>query len=342
MPIKKYDKPNKTVQCIRMLRILKSKRFMKKTEIAYLLGEDTNNEAVIYTDIIEEGAVDQIRALCDIEVFENAKIRIMPDVHKGKGCVIGFTADLGNRVIPNIVGVDIGCGMLTVKLGKVDVDLEALDKFIHAQIPNGKAINQHKQVDFMQELESLKMLKDVRQDLKKWNRAIGSLGGGNHFIEINVDSKDNKYLVIHSGSRNLGHVVATHYQKLAIAYHSGYNLEFLKSKDELIKRYKETGKRQEIQQAIIELKKQFSVERNIPDEMCYLEGSQRADYLHDMWICQRFAELNRETIAGRILAFLFENQDFEMFHTTHNYVDLHLMRVGSGIIRLIKNIFLVG
>lgn len=291
------------------------------------------NDAIVYTDIIEEGAVEQIKALCDIEALQNSKIRIMPDVHKGKGCVIGFTADLGDKVIPNIVGVDIGCGMLTVKLGQVEIDLPRLDTFIHEQIPNGKAINQHKQVEFVHVLEQLKMLQDARQDLKKWNRAIGSLGGGNHFIEVNVDEAGNKYLVIHSGSRNLGHVVATHYQNQAIDYHSGYNDEYLKQRQGLIDRYKREGRRKEIQKALIELKASYFKEKTVPDDMCYLEGLKRDEYLHDMSICQRFAELNRETMANRILEFLFGDQTFEMFHTTHNYIDFDDNIVRKGAIK---------
>nr|WP_246552557.1 RtcB family protein [Vallitalea pronyensis] len=295
------------------------------------------NEAIVYTDVIEEGAMTQIKELCDIESFSNAKIRIMPDVHAGKGCVIGFTANLGEKVIPNIVGVDIGCGMLTVKLGKVDMALEQLDEFIHHNIPNGKAINQHKQVDFVPVLEQLKLLKDARQDLKKWNRAIGSLGGGNHFIEVNRDEDKNKYLVIHSGSRNLGYVVANHYQKQAIGYHSGYNDEFIKCKQALIESYKSEGRRKEIQDAIVELRTTFYKDKELPDDMCYLEGEKREEYLHDMAICQQFAELNRQTMADKILTHMFGHCEFESFHTTHNYIDFDDNIVRKGAIKASKN-----
>jgi len=261
------------------------------------------SEAIVYTEVIEEGALKQIKDLCDIEAFSNSKIRIMPDVHVGKGCVIGFTANLGEKVIPNIVGVDIGCGMLTVKLGKVDVDFDQLDTFIRNHIPNGKSINHDKQVDFLSVLKKLKLLKDSRQDLKKWVRAIGSLGGGNHFIEVNIDEEDNKYLVVHSGSRNLGHVVATHYQKVAIDYQSGH-------KDA-------SGKK-------------------LPDAMCYLQGERREDYLHDMSICQQFAALNRQVIANKILTHLFGHYGFESFHTTHNYIDFDDNIVRKGAIKADK------
>ncbi|WP_330671469.1 RtcB family protein [Anaeromicrobium sp.] len=295
------------------------------------------SEAIVYTDIIEEGAMSQIKEICDIEAFANSKIRIMPDVHQGKGCVIGFTANLGEKVIPNIVGVDIGCGMLTVKLGKVHIDLKKLDDYINTNIPSGKSINQHKQVEFLSVLEELKLLKDVRQDLKKWNRAIGSLGGGNHFIEVNIDEEDNKYLVIHSGSRNLGHVVATHYQNQAIEYHSGYDNEYLESRQELIHTYKRDGRRKEIQNAIVELKAKFYKDKKLPDGMCYLEGHKRGEYLHDMSICQRFAELNREIIAKRILTYMFGHDDFQSFQTTHNYIDFQDNIVRKGAIKASKD-----
>lgn len=295
------------------------------------------NEAIVYTNVIEEGAMEQIKDLCNIETFKDSKIRIMPDVHAGKGCVIGFTADLGKKVIPNIVGVDIGCGMLTVKLGRLDLDLKQLDEFINQNIPNGKSINQHKQAEFVPVLQELRMLKDARQDLKRWNRAIGTLGGGNHFIEVNVDEEDNKYLVIHSGSRNLGHVVANHYQKQAIEYHSGYNEEYLKRKQELIEQYKSEGRRKEIKAAIVELKTNFYIDKNLPDAMCYLEGELREDYLHDMSICQQFANLNRQTMADRILNHMFGHTDFESFQTIHNYIDFEDNIVRKGAIKASKD-----
>lgn len=294
------------------------------------------SEAIIYTNVIEEGALQQIREICDIEAFSDAKIRIMPDVHSGKGCVIGFTANLGDKIIPNIVGVDIGCGMLTVKLGQVDLNLEALDQFIHKHIPNGNAINDHKQTDFISSLEELRLLNDTRQDLSRWNRALGSLGGGNHFIEVNEDDQGMKYLVIHSGSRNLGHVVATYYQKEAIALQSGFNETYLKEREMLIEAYKREGRKQEIQTAIANLKVKHFKEKQLPDHMCYLEGSKRDDYLHDMSICQRFAALNREIMSDRILEHLFGHKDFERFHTTHNFIDFEDNIVRKGAIKANK------
>lgn len=294
------------------------------------------SEAIIYASTIEESAIEQIRSICDIEAFANSKIRVMPDVHSGKGCVIGFTANLGEKVIPNIVGVDIGCGMLTVKLGQVEIDLESLDQYIHQNIPNGKAINEHKQTDFISTLEELRLLKENRQDLSRWNRALGTLGGGNHFIEINEDADGMRYLVIHSGSRNLGHVVATHYQKEAIAYHSGYDEIYLESRQALIEAYKVQGRKREIQEGITELKRLHFKEKQLPDQMCFLEGEKREDYLHDMLICQQFATLNRELIANKILEFLFRHTAFERFHTIHNFIDFEDQIVRKGAIKANK------
>ncbi len=148
----------------------------------------------IFTKNIEEEAIKQIELLLEQEPFRNCKVRIMPDVHAGKGCVIGFTADLGDKVIPNIVGVDIGCGMLCVELGNIEIDLEKLDKVINEYIPAGRNIREHKLMDFeiINQLHCLRELKET----KKFNRAIGTLGGGNHFIELDIDDENNKYLAI--------------------------------------------------------------------------------------------------------------------------------------------------
>ena len=192
----------------------------------------------IFTQNIEEEAIKQINELLDQQPFKDCKVRIMPDVHAGKGCVIGFTANLGDKVIPNIVGVDIGCGMLCVELGKVDLDLERLDRIIHEVIPSGRNIREHKLIDFtsIKELYCLRELKETN----KFNRAIGTLGGGNHFIEVDEDDEGNKYLVIHTGSRNMGKQVADYYQNLAIEICSGKE-EMYQKKEEIRKRAKFSG-----------------------------------------------------------------------------------------------------
>lgn len=167
----------------------------------------------IFTDNIEQEAVDQINQLLEQDAFKDSKIRIMPDVHAGKGCVIGFTGDLGNKVIPNIVGVDIGCGMLCVNLGKQNINLEEFDKIVRGVVPSGREVHKERLIKF-DELQELKCYRELK-DTKRLERSLGTLGGGNHFIEIDVDEENNKYLVIHTGSRNLGKQVAEYYQELA-------------------------------------------------------------------------------------------------------------------------------
>jgi len=298
----------------------------------------------IFTKNIEQEAIEQIDLLLEQEPFKECKVRIMPDVHAGKGCVIGFTADLGDKVIPNIVGVDIGCGMLCVKLGNIELDLEKLDNVINEVIPSGRNIREHKLVDF-EEIENLYCLRELKET-KKFNRAIGTLGGGNHFIEIDVDDEENKYLVIHTGSRNMGKQVADYYQKLAIELCSGKE-EMYKQKEEIIKTYKEQGRKQEIQQALKDLEKQYKKNKpDLPDELCYLEGKYRKMYLHDMKICQEYASLNRLYIAKEILMNYFQltyvpEIDYppimdDRFETIHNYINFEDNIVRKGAIRANK------
>lgn len=314
----------------------------------------------IYTDDIEQEAIEQIDLLLEQEPFKDCKVRIMPDVHAGKGCVIGFTADLGDKVIPNIVGVDIGCGMLCVELGKVELDLEKLDKVINENIPAGRNIREEKLMNF-DKINDLYCLRELKET-KKFNRAIGTLGGGNHFIEVDVDEEGNKYLVIHTGSRNLGKQVADYYQNLAIELCSGKE-EMFKRKEEIIKTYKEQGRKSEIQKALKELEAEYKQNKpNLPNELCYLTGKYREMYLHDMEICQRYASINRVEIAQKILQEMFPNPlykgdietidlgyryntmviqnkigiDFKLFETIHNYISFEDNIVRKGAIRANK------
>lgn len=293
----------------------------------------------IFTKNIEDEAISQINELLDQEAFKDCKVRIMPDVHAGKGCVIGFTADLGDKVIPNIVGVDIGCGMLCVELGSIELDLERLDKTINDFIPAGRNIREHKLVDF-KEINDLYCLRELK-DVKKFNRAIGTLGGGNHFIEIDEDNESNKYLVIHTGSRNLGKQVAEYYQNLAVQLCSGKE-EMLLKKEEIIKIYKEQGRKSEIQQAIKELENEYKNNKpNLPKDLCYLTGKYRDMYLHDMKICQEYACSNRVNIANEIIKKYFTkdeygNFEWNMFETIHNYISFEDNIVRKGAIRANK------
>ena len=294
---------------------------------------DETKDLKIFTNNIEDEAVKQINLLLEQKTFKDCKVRIMPDVHAGKGCVIGFTADLGNKVIPNIVGVDIGCGMLCVELGKINIDLEKFDKVVNDYIPAGRNIREVKLTDFekIKELYCLRELKETN----KFNKAIGTLGGGNHFIELNVDDENNKYLVIHTGSRNIGKQVADYYQNLAIELCSGKE-EMWKRKAEIITTYKEQGRKQEIQKVLKELEKQYKDNQpELPKELCYLTGEYRENYLHDMKICQEYASLNRKHIALEILnnyGIIAMNK----FETIHNYICFEDNIVRKGAIRANK------
>lgn len=288
----------------------------------------------IFTNNIEEKAVQQIDLLLDQEPFKKCKVRIMPDVHAGKGCVIGFTADLGDKVIPNIVGVDIGCGMLCVELGKIDLDLEKLDKIINENIPAGRNIRKQKLTSF-DKIKELYCLRELR-DSNKFEKAIGTLGGGNHFIEVDVDDDDNKYLVIHTGSRNMGKQVAEYYQNLAIELCSGKE-EMWKRKAEIIATYKEQGRRKEIQKALKKLEQEYkNITPDLPKDLCYLTGEYREDYLHDMEICQEYASLNRKNIALEILN-KYGIVAVSKFETIHNYICFDDNIVRKGAIRANKS-----
>ena len=288
--------------------------------------------AKVFTDNVEQTAISQIQQLCNQPFVKDCKIRVMPDVHSGVGCVIGFTANLGEMVIPNIVGVDIGCGMLTVELGNTEIDFEKLDNTIIEYVPSGKNIHEGRIVRFpqLQDLHCYRSLKDT----KRLERSIGTLGGGNHFIEVDVNDDNCKDLVIHTGSRNLGTQVALLYQNMAYDIICGKDKLF-ETQKKLIEDYKAQGRRSEIQKAIKELKRTFKAKTtDIPKELCYLTGEYRQQYLDDMRICQQFAVLNRETIANIILKKMFGKalSDFEYFQTIHNYIDLESNIVRKGAV----------
>lgn len=283
----------------------------------------------IFTENIDDIALEQINELLEQEAFKNSKVRIMPDVHAGKGCVIGFTGDLGDKVIPNIVGVDIGCGLYCANLGKIDIDYEKLDKFINDNIPSGMNVNDNVIAEF-----------DIKQlycydELKHYSwieKSVGSLGGGNHFIEIDIDDEGNKYLVIHTGSRNLGSQVAELYQDLADKIINHGYIDYINKKQEVIKTYKELGKQKEIQSTLKELQKEFEKDKNIiPKDLAYLEGRERDKYLHDMKLCQEFAILNRKTIANTIAEYMGFNIN-DSFESVHNYISFEDNIVRKGAI----------
>lgn len=272
------------------------------------IGEDIK----IFGDIVESEALEQITKLSECEPYQKSHIRIMPDVHAGKGCTIGTTMWLDVAVTPNLVGVDIGCGMYVVPLGKVDIDLVKFDKVVNEKVPCGFNIHDKAQTLFLN-LYSLYCRESIDFDMAQ--RSIGSLGGGNHFIELNADDEGNKYLVIHSGSRNLGVRVCGHYQRLAERKCDPKREDRAK----IIADLKAQGRESEIQSALKAMR--YKVDK----DLAYLQGVDMSAYLHDMDIAQKYAMLNRETIANLILTEFTEilgNTTERPFHTIHNYIEI--------------------
>ena len=285
------------------------------------------NTALCYATVVEDEAVEQIRRMCDYEFTLGSKIRIMPDVHAGKGCTIGTTMTVVDKAVPNVVGVDIGCGMYTVDLGKDDIDLARVDEAAHF-IPSGMDVWEGRQEKF--DLTELRCYRDLKET-RRLERSLGTLGGGNHFIEIDRSSDGTNYLVIHSGSRNLGKQVADLYQQLAIDLHKGIG-EYLEAREEIIRTYKEQGRKDEIQAALNQLKwDKENLEPDMPADLCFLYGKYLDDYLHDVEICQAFARRSREKMA-EILIDRVGLDAGEAFHTIHNYIDTDEMILRKGAI----------
>jgi len=285
------------------------------------------NEAVVYTDNIEETAASQLIELCSQEFMSGSKVRVMPDVHAGKGCVVGTTLTIGEKIVPNLVGVDIGCGMHTVKLDvrAHEIDLAKLDKNIKKFVPLGTSV---RNVPFLKyynqikdEMESMASAANV--DLVRAKLSMGSLGGGNHFIELDVDDDGYVYLVIHTGSRKAGTQVCEFHQDLA------YKLlkQRGKEKSQLVDSLNSQGRQKEIQ---AELKKLAPV-TNIPKALAYLEGDQLKAYLNDMGVMQKYADLNRKAIAETIIVGM-RWKAVASFTTIHNYIDLDTMILRKGAI----------
>lgn len=281
--------------------------------------------AIAYANVIEDAAIEQIRRMCDYAFTEGSKIRIMPDVHAGKGCTIGTTMTIHDKAVPNVVGVDIGCGMYTVRLLETEIDFEHLDNAAH-YVPSGMNVWEGRKESF--DLEALRCYRELK-DAKRLQRSLGTLGGGNHFIEVDRASDGTLYLVIHTGSRNLGKQVAEYYQHLAVELNQGRE-EYFKKRDALIAEYKAAGRRKEIQAALKALHwadKPLSV----PEDLCFLYGEYLENYLHDVEICQRFARRNRELIA-QILLERAGLTGADGFHTIHNYIDTDEMILRKGAI----------
>ncbi len=291
------------------------------------LVEGKYNQAKVFTDVVEEGALKQIQMLCDQEFTKDSKIRIMPDVHAGAGCTIGTTMTIKDMVVPNLVGVDIGCGMETIQIKNKHIELEKLDKLIYEKIPSGYMIREtphrfNEEID----LTKLRCLKEGKINLNHAERSLGTLGGGNHFIEADKDEEGKIYLVIHSGSRHLGLEVAEFYQEQAFKALNGTTKKDI---DALITSYKEQGREKEIQKAISELKSQ--IKTTIPKILAYVSGSLLEDYIYDMRLIQQFAVWNRKAMMNEIIKGMKLKIE-EEFTTIHNYIDLETMILRKGAV----------
>lgn len=290
-----------------------------------MLIEGKHNTAKVFTDIIEESAIQQIKLLCDQEFTKGSKIRIMPDVHTGAGCTIGTTMTIKDCIVPNLVGVDIGCGMEVVKIKNSYIELEKLDKLIHSKIPAGFNIRKtpHKYADSI-DLEKLRCKDEGKINLDR--KSIGTLGGGNHFIEAGKDEAGQIYIVIHSGSRHLGNEVAKFYQDQA---YKSLNKNTSADIERLIAEYKAAGRQKEIQSAIAALRAQ--VLTDIPKSLAYVSGQLMEDYLHDMELVQRFAYLNRKAMMEEIIKGMKLKIE-DQFTTIHNYIDTTNMILRKGAV----------
>lgn len=283
------------------------------------------NKAVCFTEKLAEDAEKQIRELCDRPEFRESVIRIMPDVHIGMGCTIGTTMTIKDKIVPAMVGVDIGCGMETVKLADKEIDYPALDALIYREIPCGFAVRQDQHIlNNKINLEDLRCKDKVR--IERAKRSIGTLGGGNHFIEVGKTETGELYLTIHSGSRNLGKEVAEYYQDLAYKTLQGSNPQQL---SELIAQLKASGRSKEIQSTLSAMKTGTALD--LSKNLCYLSGVMFDDYLHDMKIVQYFAELNRQAMVDIIVCGLKLNE-VSRFTTIHNYIDTELMILRKGAV----------
>lgn len=285
----------------------------------------TYNTALCYTSTLEEDAAAQIRTLCDQAAFQDCVIRIMPDVHAGMGCTIGTTMTIKDKIVPGMVGVDIGCGMETVCIGTNKLDFARLDSCIHRLIPSGFEIRKkrHKLAEHI-DLSQLRCARHVNLD--RAYQSVGTLGGGNHFIEVNQDDNGQLYIVVHSGSRHLGCEVAKYYQT------EGYNALCGNARfqiRETIAQLKAEGREKEIEGTIIALNRH--VEIPVPKELAYVEDSLFDDYIHDMKIMQHFAVLNRKAMIDTILEEMGLSAADE-FTTIHNYIDTESMTLRKGAV----------
>ena len=283
------------------------------------------NSAKIYTDVVDEASISQVIALCNQEFTAGSRIRLMPDIHAGAGCTIGTTMTITDKVTPNLVGVDIGCGMETVRLREKRLELQKLDQLIYEKIPSGFAVRQtpHR---YLEQINLGELFCAKHVDLLRAEKSIGTLGGGNHFIEVDRDGEGNPYIVVHSGSRRLGKEVAAYYQE------EGYkclNHTDDASLQQVVAELKAAGRQKDIQR---ELKRVKSLKQtHIPRPLAYVSGALFEQYIHDMKIVQQFAALNRRAMIDEIMKGMKLHEE-EQFTTVHNYIDMDAMILRKGAV----------
>lgn len=295
------------------------------------LTNKNNVTTKIFAKTIDLNCIEQLSDLIENDAYKAEKIRIMPDCHTGKGSVIGFTSTFSDKIIPNTVGVDISCGMMVVNLGQCDIDLQQFDDLVKSEIPCGMEIRSGRYCDY-KPLESLFCYRDLK-DSKRIIRSIGTLGGGNHFIELDKNDKGEIFMVIHSGSRNLGKQVCEYYQEKATQLAHGC-LDYFRQREELIAQYKAEGRKNEIHEALKQIQLVW-IDSKIPEEQAWIEGEWLERYIADMKICADFAHQNRMAIAEIIISKYFEGKhltDFEYFETLHNYIDFEQRIIRKGAV----------
>ena len=283
------------------------------------------NQSKIFTDVVDSASIAQVQELCDQEFTAGSRIRLMPDIHAGAGCTIGTTMTITDKVVPNLVGVDIGCGMETIRVRETNIELQKLDKLIYEKIPSGFSIRD-KAHNYLNDIDLSKLCCVRHVDLMRAEKSIGTLGGGNHFIEVDKDGEDNLYIVIHSGSRHLGVEVAKYYQEEGFKKLGLTNDELIEA---LIDRLKTEGRQKEIQKELKRIKNENQT--GIPKALAYVSGELFHQYIHDMKIVQYFAMLNRQAMMDEIIKGMKLHVE-EQFTTIHNYIDTEHMILRKGAV----------
>lgn len=278
--------------------------------------------AKIFADLVEESAVVQVKTLMDQEFVDGCKVRMMPDIHSGSGCVIGTTMEVKDKICPQIVGVDIGCGMHTTMLpATIFPDFEKLDQVIHEHIPSGFNIRKEPH-HYIRNIHLDELLCRDSVDIERAKLSLGTLGGGNHFIEVDRDDEGRYYLVIHTGSRHLGVEVAEYYQNWA---YDSLKQNHKNIRNHIIESLRAKGREREIQKELA------NFPRDITKDLAYVSGMLFDSYLHDMKIVQEYAKWNRIAIADDIRTFMKWGIDDD-FETIHNYIDTDQMILRKGAV----------